>query len=93
MCWHVLFLYLHLSDLIHFVVMQLEGRSDPTTTGTLITIPAERAQLRSTLGTQQLNEEKHKRQEEQQNDTYEVTNLLRFCSDFLYIQYSCILRK
>lgn len=40
-CMCVLFMHVQLSDLVHSVAMQLEGRCDPATTGTLITTPAE----------------------------------------------------
>lgn len=57
-CVCMLLLYVQLSDVVHSVAMQLEGRTDPATTWTLITIPAERAQLSTTLRTQQLHTQK-----------------------------------
>lgn len=41
-------------DFIHSVFMHLEGWSHPSTTGTLLPTPAERAQLGATLWAQDL---------------------------------------
>lgn len=74
--------------------MQLESRSDPTTTGTLVTVPAERAQLRSTLGTRQLKAEGHKREETQLSYACERRSSEESAlTDFVKARSSCVPRE
>lgn len=46
--------YVDLFDFVHSVLVHLEGRSDPASTGALLPIPVKGAQLGAALGTQEL---------------------------------------